>query len=1313
MDTSYDMPEEAGPLNPPRTTQEETTVQALFGDDEPESDDPFNQLSTNDSLDAEEGTDHSEDPVASTASTLELGDAVNAKKPVGDDDSDTPLQTNGELSIEENDRVEVGKKNGALGSLEVSPKEDTIVEPVTTADVFDEIQQAQPIASTSLEPKTASALLEAENPKPTSDVGRLLVQDDQVEDDVFAQMEQEADDFAPSPEDIQAPTVTEPQTNDTSPKAPNTLPLGGKEDLLEKVDQPEDDIFAQIEESNEKDAPDRAAEGQDPQAEEPAKATPPKSETKPTLDDLFSDDEPDDPFAQLDGAGQDETPLNGSSFDNAVGHDVAGSLEGPLGLEKEVGAQRVQHERDFSDLLAEFEDGDNDGFPISGDEPGQGVDQLKPAMSTNLFADLADPSPFDELNEQGAPSSSREIPSGSNGHDRMASVESLFPDSNIDFPFGLEPQGVSSSGKFDQNTDGDDPIPFDIPLGWYDDAGVWNWYTDEEKEQVRLSMLGQDIVGDSDGKAGHASSELHYISEAVLTALASYAPIYSPNLGGSQSENAARRTPQPEASSARFGAAPYDPYSPQASSSQQATPSPYALSSSASSSSGPYDIQQRQPSFAPSASPYDPYAPSTTNGPANAPYGIPIPPYGSSSAPASATRAPVQAAERPAPPKRIVSNAYDPPLRPQKSFVRPPSAMATSSFSSTPAPPVPPMPAAAIAQSAPAPPPSGPPRRSKTPSAPAFVAPPSRESSEPAQSGQFDVPPPVPPIPKQDSYNPPDPYARPPSQPNFLSPPSQARPLPPRNQSYNTFDPPLRPASAARARAGPERSSTPPISTLAPPPATAPPQSGPPRGPSRGAMKKSSMMFEARPSFEARPPSRSAVAGLKGTSPLVAAAEIPSRPSSQPRFDAPEPSGLKPPVLSAKEEYDPEGGEEEEDQQLDSPYFEKGTLGHRADDGQEASSGHGRQGSGEDVDAEASHTTYSAYAPPQTTNSSHSPYAVQPNDDYQSPARQHQPYNETPRQEQEAQSSYDPSPYQGQSSAQSSSYDPPPQLQASQYRSPLQDSNGLGLSTTGSPPAESRSIYNPYAPTSGAQDQSAYAPYAPTSRAATPLDYGRLNSSYDPYAPTPIPSILHPNDSQPQRTLSPSYGSDYGVSPPQPNYFQNMHSPADTTYTPQQVLDQKPISEDPLGRSTLAARNAPLAVFGFGGVLISAFPAQAEADRSIGHNRTPSYGYASGRGQLWIRTVSDLASSSALKPNDNVFPGPLVSDPSTPKGAAGDKKKREAVTGYLQARAEEIEKGLPYLKSSANATRREEEGKLVIVRILAAMILGDGKLSGK
>ena len=300
---------------------------------------------------------------------------------------------------------------------------------------------------------------------------------------------------------------------------------------------------------------------------------------------------------------------------------------------------------------------------------------------------------------------------------------------------------------------------------------------------------------------------------------------------------------------------------------------------------------------------------------------------------------------------------------------------------------------------------------------------------------------------------------------------------------------------------------------------------------------------------------------------------------------------------------------------------------------------------------------------------------------------------------------YAPSAY-APSSYEPGAYDAPSQQSRPPVKSPAQHSqvNGLGLHSMGSPRSESRPIpnaYNPYALAAPSSvSQGAYEPYGGDSYKHS-QDRGMTPSQSD---------LLTPGDmySRGGAPLGSSYGSDRTISP-QPGYFQNMQ--ATTEYVPQQVLEQRPVSEDPLGRCTLAARNAPLAVFGFGGALITAFPALADDDSQFGHSRTPSYGYASGRGQLWIRSVSQLVSTSALFPNNTEFPGPLILDPKTPKGAAGSKKKREAVLAYLEARAEEIEKGLPYLKSSASSARTEEEGKLVLVRLLKALVLGDGKLS--
>jgi hypothetical protein len=249
---------------------------------------------------------------------------------------------------------------------------------------------------------------------------------------------------------------------------------------------------------------------------------------------------------------------------------------------------------------------------------------------------------------------------------------------------------------------------------------------------------------------------------------------------------------------------------------------------------------------------------------------------------------------------------------------------------------------------------------------------------------------------------------------------------------------------------------------------------------------------------------------------------------------------------------------------------------------------------------------------------------------------------------------------------------------------------------------------NPYAPA-----QNEYNPYAspPTNNAT--LHQGRQpslgGSSTSPYAPMNVtlpgyqgdrysPTNMH---TAAQRTASPP--QEFGMSPNN-NYFQNMH--LDATYVPQQILEQRPVAEDPLGRCTPAARNVPFAKFGFGGFLITSFPGTSNDSAE-----TPTYGYGSYRGLLSLRPVSEVVEASALSTTETPFPGPLIFDGAA-KGPAGDKKRREVVLAYLSARADEIERGLPYLKSSASRARREEEAKLVIVRILAAFVEGDGRVFG-
>lgn len=107
-----------------------------------------------------------------------------------------------------------------------------------------------------------------------------------------------------------------------------------------------------------------------------------------------------------------------------------------------------------------------------------------------------------------------------------------------------------------------------------------------------------------------------------------------------------------------------------------------------------------------------------------------------------------------------------------------------------------------------------------------------------------------------------------------------------------------------------------------------------------------------------------------------------------------------------------------------------------------------------------------------------------------------------------------------------------------------------------------------------------------------------------------------------------------------------------------------------------------------------------------------SFSLASLRSFLTRR--SSFSFNPALKSSTAPFPGPVFLDPATPRGAAGDKVKRAAVLGYLDARAVEIEQGLGWLKGKGDDAKfRSEEGKAVLMRLLAVMVGNEGRLMGR
>lgn len=411
----------------------------------------------------------------------------------------------------------------------------------------------------------------------------------------------------------------------------------------------------------------------------------------------------------------------------------------------------------------------------------------------------------------------------------------------------------------------------------------------------------------------------------------------------------------------------------------------------------------------------------------------------------------------------------------------------------------------------------------------------------------------------------------------------------------------------------------------------------------------------------------------------------------------------------------------------------------------------------------------SPYAPPPGRSDSYSPYSAQPAtsgsaDPYTPPSHSRQPsdayapsHSSQKSGSQKGGDSYSPYTPSAPSASEYNPYAPstPSQGESNPYAPGASASNESNPYASSAPSRQATSDYNPYGPSTSPKkssqsvDHSPYGPSTSPKKASQSVDYSPYGPSsspkkqshsvdYNPYGPSTSPqksthgfggaglsappalnrsasyepSPYEPSPYAGQKSADPTfspmnpYDDIRTATPPSNNYFGRAGS-IDATYVPQQVLEQRPVSEDPLGRCSPTARNVPIARFGFGGLLVTAFP--GTGDDSVD---APSYGYASHRGLVTLRPVPEVVESSALTTSTVQFPGPLVHDPSTPKGAAGDKKRREAVMSYLASRADEIERGLPYLKTSANKKRRDEEAKLVILRLLTALVEGDGRFFG-
>ncbi|KLO10677.1 hypothetical protein SCHPADRAFT_832213 [Schizopora paradoxa] len=173
--------------------------------------------------------------------------------------------------------------------------------------------------------------------------------------------------------------------------------------------------------------------------------------------------------------------------------------------------------------------------------------------------------------------------------------------------------------------------------------------------------------------------------------------------------------------------------------------------------------------------------------------------------------------------------------------------------------------------------------------------------------------------------------------------------------------------------------------------------------------------------------------------------------------------------------------------------------------------------------------------------------------------------------------------------------------------------------------------------------------------------------------------------------------------------LEKTYSPPPITgpYAPSPSLSG---TNDPLGRTRV---RVPVVQFGFGGKLITCFHSSPLVESGYDYN-----GASNKSTDITIRSLHKLLPDSSLEASTVTFPGPLFGDSGSPvatlaitTSATSAKAKKTKVLSYLDERAKELEQGLGY-HSVGSPEHRSTEGKLVLVRLLHAMVENDGHVSG-
>lgn len=267
------------------------------------------------------------------------------------------------------------------------------------------------------------------------------------------------------------------------------------------------------------------------------------------------------------------------------------------------------------------------------------------------------------------------------------------------------------------------------------------------------------------------------------------------------------------------------------------------------------------------------------------------------------------------------------------------------------------------------------------------------------------------------------------------------------------------------------------------------------------------------------------------------------------------------------------------------------------------------------------------------------------------------------------------------------------------------------MSRSSSPQAFIRPAADPYAPTSYSVPPAEHSDTSSTRmRSMSNTSTISQISNYDPYVPSRS-STIHE-----ERTTPSLYSPPNSYVPP--SQFAPVRSSLEKPYSPPPITGPYAPSpslsgtNDPLGRTRV---RVPVVQFGFGGKILTCFHTSPLLE-TTGYD----YNIASTKStDITIRFLHKLLPEASTDASTVVFPGPLFGDSGSlvstlaiTTTTSTAKAKKTKVLMYLDERAKELEQGLGY-HTAGSPERRRTEGKLVLVRLLHAMIENDGHISGR